>query len=520
MSALILLFSSALLLTCLTAAAAESSGEKQIAALSRIYNEKLKNSTGMDRSHFNGSRHHDFHGAKVHPQVGLKESDRIERLPGQPPVKFKQYGGYVTVDRKAGRAFYYYFAEAQRSHESLPLLLWLNGGPGCSSLAYGAMQELGPFRVHSDGKTLYKNKFSWNHAANVLFLESPAGVGFSYSNTTADIQIGGDRKTATDNYIFLLNWLERFPEYKNRDFYISGESYAGHYVPQLAHTILYHNLKANNTIINLKGIIIGNAVIDDETDVKGMYEYFATHALVSDETTNRIMKYCDFSPNATQQSDECNEAATEADRCINPIDIYNIYAPLCSNSSLTDKPKKPNGGSMDPCSDYYVYAYLNRGEVSERLSMPMSLKSLCLATMQTRRCGLLAIATCNHDYGHGFDEVLKKWTDSPATIIPLLKEFMAHGLRVWIFSGDIDGRIPVTSTKQSIKKMKLPIKTSWHPWFLGGEVGGYTQVYEGNLTFATVRGAGHQVPSYQPARALSLIMHFLAGTDLPDSSRF
>ncbi|KAL0387913.1 UNVERIFIED_CONTAM: Serine carboxypeptidase-like 40 [Sesamum radiatum] len=452
MSTLILLFSSALLLTCLTAAAAaESSGEKQIAALSRIYNEKLKNSTGMDRSHFNGSRHHDFHGAKVHPQVGLKESDRIERLPGQPPVKFKQYGGYVTVDRKAGRAFYYYFVEAQRSHESLPLLLWLNGGPGCSSLAYGAMQELGPFRVHSDGKTLYKNRFAWNY------------------------------------------------EYKNRDFYISGESYAGHYVPQLAHTILYHNLKANNTLINLKGIIIGNAVIDDETDVIGMYEYFRTHALVSDDTTNRIMKYCDFSPNATQQSDECNAAASEADRCINPIDIYNIYAPLCSNSTLTQKPKKANGVSIDPCSDSYVYAYLNRAEVQEALHANVTKIPY-------------AWQPCS--------EVLKKWTDSPSTIIPLLQEFMAHGLRVWIFSGDIDGRIPVTSTKQSIQKMKFPIKTSWHPWFLGGEVGGYTQVYEGNLTFATVRGAGHQVPSYQPARALSLIMHFLAGTDLPDSSRY
>lgn len=93
-------------------------------------------------------------------------------------------------------------------------------------------------------------------AANVLFLESPAGVGFSYSNRTSDYNESGDSKTAADNYVFLLNWLERFPEYKGRDFYISGESYAGHYVPQLAHTILQHNQKANKTLINLKGIIV------------------------------------------------------------------------------------------------------------------------------------------------------------------------------------------------------------------------------------------------------------------------
>jgi carboxypeptidase C (cathepsin A) len=89
-----------------------------------------------------------------------------------------------------------------------------------------------------------------------LFLESPAGVGFSYSNKSSDYDNNGDRKTATDNYVFLVNWLGRFPEYKNRDFYLAGESYAGHYVPQLAHNILYHNKKANRTIVNLKGIMV------------------------------------------------------------------------------------------------------------------------------------------------------------------------------------------------------------------------------------------------------------------------
>jgi serine carboxypeptidase-like clade 2 len=86
----------------------------------------------------------------------------------------------------------------------------------------------------------------------VLFLESPAGVGYSYSNTTADYSRSGDNRTAEDAYLFLANWMERFPEYKGRDFYIIGESYAGHYVPQLAHAILRHSSSA----INLKGIMV------------------------------------------------------------------------------------------------------------------------------------------------------------------------------------------------------------------------------------------------------------------------
>lgn len=93
--------------------------------------------------------------------------------------------------------------------------------------------------------------------ANILFLESPVGVGFSYSNTTSDYDHHqGDKQTAKDSYVFLVNWLERFPSYKNRDFYIAGESYAGHYVPQLASTILHNNKNENKAIINLKGIAV------------------------------------------------------------------------------------------------------------------------------------------------------------------------------------------------------------------------------------------------------------------------
>ncbi|XP_020594794.1 putative serine carboxypeptidase-like 53, partial [Phalaenopsis equestris] len=90
------------------------------------------------------------------------------------------------------------------------------------------MMELGPFRVNSDGKTLQRNIYAWNNVANVIFLESPAGVGFSYSNTTSDYDKNGDKRTADDSYTFLVNWMERFPQYKNRDFFITGESYAGH----------------------------------------------------------------------------------------------------------------------------------------------------------------------------------------------------------------------------------------------------------------------------------------------------
>ncbi|AES69761.1 putative carboxypeptidase D [Medicago truncatula] len=474
---------------------AEIHGSKQIKALNKLQKSKYSTNSQIDTSHFKIHENIAL-DPMVHSQDGMKEKDKIEKLPGQPNVKFSQYGGYVTIDKIAGSAFYYYFVEAHHSKETLPLLLWLNGGPGCSSLAYGAMQEVGPFRVNSDGKTLYKNNYSWNYAANVLFLESPAGVGFSYSNKSSDYDTSGDRRTAADNYIFLMNWLERFPEYKNRDFYIAGESYAGHYVPQLAHNILHHNKKANRTIINLKGIMIGNAVINDDTDEQGMYDFLATHAIISDQTAYNIKKFCNFS-STSNQTTECSDAASEVDKNTLFLDIYNIYAPVCTNHSLTNRPKKVSD-VLDPCSDDYIQAYFNRGDVQEALHAN--------------------VTKLEHDW-EACSTIISNWGDSPTTIIPLLHELLNNGLRVWIFSGDIDGRVPVTGTKYSLKKMKLPIETTWYPWFIKGEIGGYAEVYKGGLTFATVREAGHQVPSYQPARALSLIMHFLNGTPLPITQR-
>ncbi|KAJ9567502.1 hypothetical protein OSB04_003468 [Centaurea solstitialis] len=420
--------------------------------------------------------------AQIIPQQGSQQADKIDSLPGQPQVDFDHYAGYVTVDQHAGRALFYYFAESPHNSSTKPLVLWLNGGPGCSSFGYGAMEELGPFRVNSDGKTLYRNDYAWNNVANVIFLESPAGVGFSYSNTSSDYTTG-DKRTAKDSYTFLLNWLERFPQYKNRSFYITGESYAGHYVPQLAALILSENKKTNQTIINLSGIAIGNAWVDDNTSLEGMYDYYWTHALNSDETNAGITKNCDY--DTGNFSDTCYRYQGQGDGEYGGIDIYNIYAPQCNG--ITQTPGSPGSvNNFDPCSDFYVDTYLNRAEVQEALHVRNTSWS---------HCG-----------GVG-------WTDSPTTILPTISQLIASGISVWIYSGDIDGRVPVTSSRYSINRLKLPVETAWRPWYYNEEVGGYVVGYKG-VVLTTVRGAGHTVPSYQPERALVMISSFLLGSFL------
>jgi len=424
----------------------------------------------------------------VRHDFGSKEADKVDALPGQPTegVDFDQYAGYVTIDATAGRALFYYFVESPQNSSTNPLVLWLNGGPGCSSLGYGAMEELGPFRVNGDGVSLYKNDYAWNNEANVLFLESPAGVGFSYSNTT--YHGVGDNSTAADSYKFLINWLERFPEYKTRDFYITGESYAGHYVPQLANTIVSENKIANQTIINLKGIAIGNAWIDATTGNQGAFDYLWTHALNSDETNAGIKQYFDFV--TFKISDTCEEYLSQSDEEVGDIDPYNIYAPLCSSESKSAS----SAGSVyefDPCSDNYVNTYLNLPEVQAALHARPT---------QWSACGNVG------------------YTDRARTVLPIIQDLIASGIRVWIYSGDVDSVVAVTTTRYAINTLNLKTKTPFRAWYSSdGEVGGYVIVYDG-LVFATVRGAGHEVPSYQPERALTLFSAFIQGAPLPSSS--
>ncbi|KAM0031629.1 putative carboxypeptidase D [Helianthus debilis subsp. tardiflorus] len=247
----------------------------------------------------------------------------------------------------------------------------------------------------------------------MLFLESPAGVGFSYSNTTSDYDDASDKNTADDSYVFLVNWLERFPQYKSRDFYITGESYAGHYVPQLAYTILHNHKKTNQTIINIKGIAIGNAWIDDETSLKGLYDHWWTHAIISDTTHDAIFRYCDFASGSL--SDMCHNITDKTWEDVRKIDVYNIYAPICLTPNQRNTSAIPGSiNKYDPCSSYILEFYLNDSMVQNALHVKPTSWDLC--------------------------------------------------------SGDVDARVPVTSSRYSINTLNLPIQTAWRPWYHNNEV--------------------------------------------------
>ncbi|KAH6837878.1 serine carboxypeptidase-like 34 [Perilla frutescens var. hirtella] len=441
-----------------------------------------------------------------------QEADRVAALPGQPPVSFKQYAGYVTVNATHGRALFYWFFEATTNPHNKPLLLWLNGGPGCSSIGYGQSEELGPFFPQKGKPELKLNKNSWNKAANLLFLESPVGVGFSYTNTSSDLKAHiGDTITARDSYKFLLGWFRRFPQFKSHEFYIAGESYAGHYVPQLAELIVEKNKKASkDNHINLKGIMIGNAAIDSETDLKGLIDYAWHHAVISDSLYDEIKKKCNFK--LINVSEDCNTAMNKYFEVYKIIDMYSLYTPNCvdTNSTTNSRPYSHFRGDVpwfisslngkvlagyDPCASEYTESYFNRPDVQQALHAN--------------------VTKIPYAWTHCSDILEYRNADVAFSLLPVIKKLIDSNQRVWIFSGDTDGRVPVTSTRYALRKLGLDIKQDWTPWYTDKkQVGGWRVEYKG-LTLVTVRGAGHQVPTFKPRQALQLVNHFLNNQTLP-----
>jgi len=162
----------------------------------------------------------------------------VTQMPDCEVFPFKIYSGYLAA--RGTKQLHYMFVESMDSPTTDPVAIWFNGGPMCSSML-GYMQEHGPCII-DDGETFVKtNPHPWNERANMLYLESPAGVGFSYLNNEDDVKTN-DMQQSMDAYEALLSFYEAFPEYLANDLYITGESYAGIYVPYLAWQIYQHNL--------------------------------------------------------------------------------------------------------------------------------------------------------------------------------------------------------------------------------------------------------------------------------------
>ena len=273
------------------------------------------------------------------------EADRVMSLPnGTSSIEMTSptYSGYLNVTET--KMLHYIYVESMDSPSFDPLVIWFNGGPGCSSML-GFMQEHGPWII-DDGEDYVKpNPFSWNRRANMLYIESPAGVGFSIAGNETSDWTQNDMTQSEDAKVALMNWFEKFPERLDNDLYISGESYGGIYVPYLSWQLYQHNIEADidSTItpINLKGFLVGNGATDWDFDVSPSFpETVYNFNLISKATLDDYMNnYCvvyfnDFRPRNGTDMEVCNKTWDKINNMTGDLNWYDLYRPVYPGGPL------------------------------------------------------------------------------------------------------------------------------------------------------------------------------------------
>jgi len=274
--------------------------------------------------------------------VRSSDEDKVMELEGYPDwtANFDMYSGYLPIN-DTSKILHYMFVTSQNDPATDPLLIWFNGGPGCSSML-GFMQEHGPYVMENNSTVFVENEYSWNTNASVLYIEQPAGVGFSYCDPTIPEDCTFDDMSASnDTIIALVEWFNLFPEFKKNNLSISGESYGGIYVPYL--TLQVDEYNKNNVTneddkINLKTMIVGNGVTNwtyDTTPATVTELYW--RSLISQQLHDNITAAkCDYSMIEFENdiSAECMDYMTKFNSLIDKVNIYNIYG-TCWNANIT-----------------------------------------------------------------------------------------------------------------------------------------------------------------------------------------
>ena len=157
------------------------------------------------------------------------------------------YSGLIPITAGDTSRELFFIFQPKIGDPSDELIIWLNGGPGCSSLE-GFFQENGRYVWHAGTQAVVENPYTWVNTGNLLWVEQPVGTGYTVGTPTAT----SEEQIAKDFVGFLDNFQKTFGITKFK-IYVTGESYAGRYVPYISAAILDKNDATN---FNLGGAMV------------------------------------------------------------------------------------------------------------------------------------------------------------------------------------------------------------------------------------------------------------------------
>ncbi|CAJ0955762.1 unnamed protein product, partial [Mesorhabditis belari] len=498
------------------------------------------------------------------------EDDRVQ-LPGVTfDINYGLYSGYLNAGNNGNWKMHYWLIESKSDPTKDPVLVWFQGGPGCSSFG-GAFEEMGPFYINFDVQTLFENKYSWNSKANILFLESPIGVGFSYDTTNVDYSVANDTQSAGQNYQALKDFFTTVqPKYADRSFFLSGESYAGVYIPMLSARLTEGIISNDFPNKNFQGAAIGNGFMHVPKLFNSLVLWSVYHGKVSLNDWDYMKQTCtkgsqalydvdnyDFQQYLTSkdgngmdfESDKskCGDLVMKAISVPDPNDAYNYYQD-CYNPDFSNWTEPPmdeqypalkhrirkrsivnsnpsintatlfNYESSDtqlgyPCWNWMaVRKYANRPDVQKALHIDEA----------WQRAGINESSRnwhmCN---GPLYEQYKITFPDQQQFFDTVLQKTQNPNFRFLIYNGDVDTVCNYLGDAWFARKVAkdngFDTTADIVPWAYQTQLAGFLQRYQRDkdnvmIDVLTVKGAGHMVPNDRPAQSLQMINNFMAST--------
>ncbi|XP_036102788.1 probable serine carboxypeptidase CPVL isoform X2 [Molossus molossus] len=400
-----------------------------------------------------------------------------------PRQHVESYAGFLTVNKSFNSNLFFWFFPAMADTANAPVVLWLQGGPGGSSM-FGLFVEHGPYFI-TKNLTMRARDFPWSSTLSMLYIDNPVGSGFSFTDDPKGYAVSED-DVARDLFSALIQFFQLFPEYQKNDFYATGESYAGKYVPALAHYI--HTLNPILSVkIKLKGIAIGDAYSDPESIIGGYAAFLYQIGLLDEKQRRHFQKLCDecvkyIKEEKWFQAFEVMDRLLDGDLTKDPSYFYNVTG----------------------CSNYYNILQCTEPEDQNYYEKFLSLS-------EVRR----AIHVGNRTFNDGSKVAKYLREDTVKSVKPWLTEIM-NNYKVLIYNGQLDIIVAAPLTEQSLMAMdwkgsreyKKAKKKIWKIFESDAEVAGYVRQV-GDFHQVIVRGGGHILPYDQPLRSFDMINRFI-----------
>ncbi|KAH0587996.1 Cell death protease [Termitomyces sp. 'cryptogamus'] len=423
----------------------------------------------------------------------------VPSIPGitqDPNNPLQIFAGHLVADPNAAQAkstdvishLYFVMIKNRRIADKRRLMFWFNGGPGCSSFD-GLMMEVGPWRM--DGKDSFKvTEGGWEEYMTMVYVDQPAGTGFSYTST--DRYVHTLAEASTQFLEFLRNFYQVFPEYKDVDTYLGGESFAGQWIPVFADAML-------NSSFPIHGVAIGNGWIDPRRQYPSYLDFSVKVGLVE------------------ENSDAWKEAKKVTDKCMAELDNIKDREPMqvkgCE-SILLDvvKSQEKEVDDKDMCLNIYDVRFFDT-KPDCGMNWPPDIHNI--TTFLGRKDVVKALHADAHpgswiECRSGIHTAFRELTENASvTVIPRV----LAKIPVLIFAGDQDLICNYVGLESMIKEMTWNGATGLgtvqtQSWSVNATPAG-TWVASRNLTYAKIFNASHMAPYDLPHVTHDMILRFM-----------